>query len=212
MELTLYGYHYSVYVRIVRLVMVEKQLAWAHVEIDPFAPLPASYLEMNPFARVPTLRHKDFAIYETTAITRYLDEMFDSRSLQPHDRRERARMNQFIAVADSYAYWPMVRQVYAQRVFRPALGELSDEDEIAKGLVASEKVLAALDDLAGNVWLCGRSITLADMHLGAMIGCFTAAPEGSQVLGRYSKLRAWWDKMRLRQSYIVTDPGLPELK
>lgn len=211
MELVLHGYHFSVYVRIVRMVMTEKGLSWTHVEVDPFGPLPAAYLEMNPFGRVPTLTHGGFVVYETTAITRYLGEAFDGPSLQSQDARCRARMTQLIAVADSYAYWPLVRQVYAQRVFRPAEGQKSDESEIAKGLGASQKVLAALENLAGNVWLCADEPSLADFHLGAMIGCFTAAPEGTQLLSRYPKLQAWWARLRERQSCIATDPGLPKL-
>ena len=80
----LYGYHYSVYVRVVRLALLEKGVAWQHVEIDPFAKeIPADYLAMNPFGRVPTLRHGDFTLYETTAITRYIDEAFDGLPLLP---------------------------------------------------------------------------------------------------------------------------------
>jgi len=210
MELTLYGYHYSVYVRIARWVMLEKHLTWTHVEINPFGPLPSTYLEINPFGRVPTLRHDGFVVYETSAITRYLDEAFTGPSLQPRDPRQIARMSQIIAIADSYAYWPLVRQVYAQRVFRSALGERPDEIEIAKGLDTSKTVLMALENLAGDTWLCGDGLSLADFHLGSMIACFTAAPEGAHTLAKYPKLQSWWDVMRKRRSFGMTDPGLPK--
>ena len=74
MAVTLHGYSYSVYLRIARMTMLEKGVAWRHVEIDPFADeIPADYLALNPFGRVPTLDHDGFILYETTAITRYLD-------------------------------------------------------------------------------------------------------------------------------------------
>ena len=66
----LHGYRYSVYLRIVAMTLVEKGVPWTHVEVDPFAEtIPDSYLALNPFARVPTLVHDGFVLYETTAIT-----------------------------------------------------------------------------------------------------------------------------------------------
>ena len=45
MSLVLHGYRYSVYVRIARLALAEKGVAYDRVEVNPFAPdVPASYL------------------------------------------------------------------------------------------------------------------------------------------------------------------------
>ena len=143
---------------------------------------PRAYLALNPFGRVPTLVHDGFVLYETTAITRYIDEAFCRHSaLQPAGPKFGARMNQIIAVADSYGYWPMVRQVFSHRVFRPAQGRAGDEAAIAEGLQKSNTVLAALDRLAaGGPFLAGSSLSLADLHLGAMIAYFTMAHEGAR--------------------------------
>jgi glutathione S-transferase len=211
MALTLHGYSYSVYLRIARMTMLEKGVAWRHVEIDPFADeIPADYLAINPFGRVPTLDHDGFVLYETTAITRYIDDAFDGPSLQPEAPRERARMNQIIAIADSYGYWPMVRQVFSQRVFN-ARRRTPDEAVIAEGLARSRKVLAALESIAGGSdFLVGDRLTLADVHLGAMTAYFTAADEGAVALGDYPKLSAWWAAFKSRKSLVETEPGLPD--
>ena len=96
----LHGYRYSVYLRIVAMTLLEQGVPWTHVEVDPFADrIPDSYLALNPFGRVPTLVHDGFMLYETTAITRYIDEAFAGVPLQPADARDRARMNQ---VSDSH--------------------------------------------------------------------------------------------------------------
>jgi glutathione S-transferase len=119
-------------------------------------------------------------------------------------------MNQIIAVADSYGYWPLVRQVFSHRVFRPAQGRAGDEAVIAEGLQKSKTVLAALDRLAaGGSFLAGSSLSLADLHLGAMIAYFTAAPEGRGELLRHPKLSAWWAAFSQHQSLLRTDPGRP---
>ena len=63
MTVVLHGYQYSVYVRIARLALAEKRIAYERVEVNPFAPeVPSSYLAMHPFRRVPVLVHDDFVL------------------------------------------------------------------------------------------------------------------------------------------------------
>ena len=93
MPLVLHGYRYSVYLRIARLALAEKGLAYDRVEVNPFAAdVPAAYLALHPFGRVPTLVHDDFALYETGAITRYVDRAFSGPALQPAQPRMLGRM------------------------------------------------------------------------------------------------------------------------
>src|SRR5690348_2626022 len=142
MTLVLHGYHYSVYQRIARLTLSEKGVAYRQVEVNPFAPdVPASYLDLHPFGRVPVLVHDGFALYETAAIARYIDRAFPGPALQPTAPQALARMDQIIGVVDAYGYWPLVRQVFVQRVSRPRRGQPGDGDELARGLAASVKVL-----------------------------------------------------------------------
>ena len=195
MALVLHGYRYSVYLRIVRLVLAEKGVPYERVEVNPFAPdVPASYLTLHPFGRVPALAHDGFALYETGAITRYIDRAFPGPALQPGEPRALARMDQVIGIVDSYGYWPMVRQVFSHGVFRPLMGQRADGTEIERGLVASAKVLAALDPLVANV-------NLGDLHLGAMMAYFTLHPAGAELLARHPRLSAWWRRVSRRPSF-----------
>jgi glutathione S-transferase len=212
MSVELYGYQYSVYSWIARLALAEKGLEYRWIEVNPFAAdVPGSYLALHPFKRVPALVHDGFQIYETGAITRYVDEAFAGPALQPADPRHRARCSQFLSVIDAYAYWPLVRQVFSHRVFRPRLGGLSDTTEMQKGLAAAPGVLAALERLAADAeYLCGEEISLADIHLAPMIGYFAIAEEGAALLKRYGKLSGWWGTMSARTNYRATMPTLPE--
>lgn len=210
MGLTLHGYRYSVYQRIVLIALAEKGLSCARVEVDPFAGPPPAYLDLHPFGRVPTLVHDDFVVYETAAICRYLDEGFEGPPLQPATARARARMTQIVAALDSYAYWPLVRQVYAHDVFRRAGGGPVDEAVIEAGLTASAPVLAALDRLIGSPEAAaGEHWSLADGHLAAMIGFFAQSPRGADRLAAAPRLAAWWRKAACRPSVRASDAGLP---
>jgi glutathione S-transferase len=211
MSLVLHGYRYSVYVRIARLVLAEKGLAYDRVEVNPFAAdVPAAYLALHPFGRVPTLVHDGFVLYETGAISRYLDRAFAGPNLQPRSPRALGRMDQIIGVVDSYGYWPLVRQVFSHRVFRPAAGQPADAAEVGRGLAGAAKLLAALEALAApDAFLVGPALSLADLHLGAMIAYFAAAPEGAALLENHPRLAAWWLHLGRRPSFAATDPGLP---
>jgi glutathione S-transferase len=215
MSIVLHGYQYSVYLRIVRMVLVEKGVAYSRVEVNPFAAdMPKEYLDLHPFRRVPTLVHDDYVLYETQAITRYIDEAFAGPSLQPVHPRQRGRMAQIISIIDAYGYLPMVRQVFSQRVFGPRIGRVADEAQVRAGVEGTSRALGALESIVapdGPV-AGGGDWSLADFHLAPMMAYLAAAPEGEAAIAQRAKLAAWWDVIRERASLRDTDPDLPDGK
>lgn len=203
----LHGYRYSVYTRTARLALLSKQVEHETFEVDPFAGLSEAYLQLHPFGRVPALAHGTFRLFETGAITRYVDRAFEGPSLQPGRAAALARMDQVISAIDSYAYWPMVRQVASHAFFRPLFGEPSRREEVDAGLEASAKILAFLDGVAGEgEVLTGRDITLADCHLAPMMDYFVRAAEGKAALAPHLALRGWWDRVSALDILDATDP------
>ncbi len=211
MTVKLHGYQYSVYSWIARLALHEKGVSYEWVEVNPFADnVPPDYLTMHPFKRVPTLVHDEFVVFETNAITRYVDEAFNGAGLQPLKPEDRARVSQFISVVDSYAYWPLVRQVFSHGVFRPRLGHPSEQSEYQRGLKAAQRVLRALDQLAnGGSFLVSDALSLADIHLAPMIAYFISDPGGDTLFKSHDRLCTWWSAMSQRKSVAETRPALP---
>lgn len=202
-KLVVYGPDYSAYVRIVLLVLQEKGLTYTLEPLDLLsgAPLPADYLRRHPFARVPLLQHADFELYETAAITDYLEEIAPQPPLRPSDPRRRARLRQLVHIVDSYAYWPMVRQVFLQRALAPLRGADPDEGIIAAGLKASAGTLDAIERLIEpDGYLVGPALSLADLHAAPMIFYFTQAPEGAALLAERPALADWWQRLAARPS------------
>src|SRR6202049_4461 len=105
-----YGPAGSTYVWSTRLALAEKGVAHELVEVGFDAYREASHLARHPFAKVPAFEHDGFALYETQAILRYIDEGFPSAPLQPTDLHQFARMNQIIGIVDAYA-WPSIALV-----------------------------------------------------------------------------------------------------
>lgn len=208
MSLDLYGYRYSVYSWIAKVALHEKGVAHAWIEVDPFAPdVPTEYRKIHAFQRVPALSHDGFLLYETCAMTRYVDEAFRGPDLQPADPGRRARCTQIVSIVDSYAYWPLIRQAYAHRVFRRLRGIACDDAEAEKGLRTAPNVLGALEAVAEDAaFLCGPALSLADIHLAPMIGYFTKVPEGAAMVSSYPKLTAWWSVVSSRIAFQDTEP------
>ena len=206
-KLTLYGLSRSVYTRIARLALEEKGLSYELEEVEIFGTegVPHSHLRRHPFGRIPVLRHADLMLYETAAITRYIDECFPGPSLQPAAASHRARMNQIIGLLDSYAYRPMVWGVFVQRVRAPAEGGQSDEAQIAQALEVSRTCLRALKILRdGQSFLAGPELSLADLHAFPMLQYFALAPEGAALLRQFDSLTQWLENIAARPSTVRT--------
>lgn len=205
----LHGYRFSAYTRIVRLALLSKGVAHQIIEIDPFAGLPDSYAARLPFARVPLLTHGGFELFETSAITRYVDRAFAGPALQPESSHDLARMDQIVAIIDAYAYWPMVRQVASHGFSRPAWGEAASEDEIDAGLKSTKPILAVLEKIAQEGRLLnGQLFTLADCHLAPMVDYFVRAEAGRSMFNDHPALLRWWQKISSLEAMKATDPFL----
>ena len=212
-EPVLYGAAYSVYVRAVRLVLAEKGVAYRLEEVDVFGPegVPAAHRARHPFGRIPAFEHDGFRLYESGAISRYVDEAFAGPALQPAAPRPRARLNQAISILDNYAYRCLVWDIFVERVRAPVQGRLSDEARIAAALPLAETCLAALEEIMGEgSFLVGDAISLADLHAAPMIAYFALTPEGSALLGRHPRFSAWWERMTSRPSHAATRSPLED--
>lgn len=206
-RVTLFGLARSVYTRIARLALEEKGVSYGLKEVEIFGPggVPSSHLERHPFGRIPVLRHGDFVLYETAAITRYVDESFPGAALQPSHARARARMIQVIGILDFYAYHPMVWSVFVQRMRVPAEGGRSDEAAIARGLEQSRMCLRALGRLQEDRhFITGADLTLADLHAYPILRYLTLAPEGAELISEFPKQLQWLERMSKRPSIVRT--------
>lgn len=205
-----YGSDYSVYVRIVRLALEEKGIDYELVPVDIFADTPpAFYRGLQPFGRIPAFEHHGFSLYETGALTRYIDEAFDGPALMPATAQERARVNQIISIADNYAYPNLVWGYYVELISKPAAGDAPDEQKMEEARRMTRLCLDAISELAGPLpWLAGGTIGLADLYLAPMVDYFLKAAEAREAFGPRPRLTAWWEAVSQRPAMTATRPSV----
>jgi glutathione S-transferase len=195
----------------VRLALEEKGVDHDLVEVDLIAGATkaAEHLARHPFGKVPAFEHDGFALYETDAITRYVNEVFPGPDLEPGDARGRARMTQAINVVGNYAYPCMISQIFIQRAVMPMMGNTADEAAIAAALPQAETCVAALEQLIdGDPYLAGDRLSLADLLLIPVYDYMAQIPEGERLLAGAPDLRRWWHELRMRESVLRTRPRL----
>lgn len=210
-RVTLHGLSRSVYTRIARIALEEKGVGYSLIETEIFGPGGASaeHLRRQPFGRIPVLEHSTFTLYETQAITRYVDEAFPGPALLPPGTQARARMNQAVGILDAYAYRPMIWGVVVPRLAPPAPGTVPDEAAIAAALVAARTALGALEALAAGsapegLGLVSPELSLADAHAYPILRLFSLAPEGRAAIEAHPRLHAWMAGLRQRPSIVRT--------
>ena len=195
----LYGADYSVYTRIARLALAEKGVVYDFEVVDIFGhemQPPAWYTELQPFRKIPALKHSDLLLYETQAIVRYVDAAFVGPVLTPDTPAGVGRMAQIISVADSYAYPWLVWGVLVPERKGTALTD--------DALDAAATCLAALESLLAEPFFLGESPTLADLQVAPMLIYLGLTPSGMTLLERHPRLRTWLHGMQRRGSVQAT--------
>ncbi len=202
-KLTVYGTPASTYVRTVRLLLEGAGIDYTLKNIDIFSGenQSAEYLAKNPFGKVPTLEVDGELLYETAAITDYLNTVLASNKFSPSDPMQSARMRQIIAIIDSYLYPSAIGTIVIQRLIVPTQGGKADEDKVKNAVAPAQKAVKAIESLAvASPYLLGSQVSIADFYLIPIFIYLKQTPEFEAITAQTPKLRTWWDKVNQLES------------
>ena len=121
-----------------------------------------AYLAINPRHQVPALVDDGFALYESSAICEYLDEVYSARPLLPKAPRERAIARRMVLEADHH--FAAAGNLVARQVFFKPEAEW-DAKAIEEGRLRLLDELASWERAAQRGWLVGDGPGLADYAL-----------------------------------------------
>src|SRR3954451_22559810 len=208
MSITVYGIPGSPFLRSVEIALKEKDIPYDLHALAPGEHKQPEHLARHPFGRVPAFEHNGFALYESQAIIRYLDESFPNPPLSPGNAQQRARMNQVIGIIEWYFFPKAAAPIAFNRIIGPKLlGLPTDEAAIAEAMPMARTCFAELDRLLGDKpYLAGDAITLADIMLAAQLDLFSECGEGRELIEGTAGLPAWLDRRRARPSFVATQP------
>src|SRR5260370_30061156 len=145
-----YGPAGSTYVWSARLALAEKGVAHDLVEVGFGEHRQEPHLSRHPFAKVPAFEHDGFALYETQAILRYIDEGFPVAPLQPTDLHQFSRMNQIMGIVSAYAAPSIGADILFNRMLAPRLGLPVDEAAVMAALPQARLCVARIAPLLGG--------------------------------------------------------------
>lgn len=197
-KFTIHGTPVSVYVRIVRLLLEEVGADYDLKGVDIFngENQTADYLAKNPFGKVPTFEVDGEFIYETTAITGYLDTVVAHNKFTPSEPLHQARMRQIMGIVDNHLYPAAIGSIVIQRLIVPSQGGKTDEDAVKAAAAPAKTALEAIESLTvGSPYLLGSELSLADLYLIPVFVYFSQTPEYEAAIAQTPKLRTWWSEV-----------------
>jgi len=207
--MTLWGFDGSTYVRTVKMLFAEKAFTeFQQVPLNVLKGEPKSpeHLQRHPFGKVPVLDHGGIRILETSAITRYLNDVLPGRSLIPGTPKDRARMDMVIGLIDSYGYAALIGGVCAFHLFPDFVGGRSEAAR-ASGTEKGRLVLEFAMQTKGSSPFIAGELSLADLYL-APIAFYLSLTQDKDAVFNVPGFAEWWAQTQSLQSYKDTQPNL----
>jgi len=208
-DITLWGFDGSTYVRAVKMLLAEKgvtQIKQIPLNVLTGEPKTAEHLQRHPFGKVPVLDHDGMRILETTAITRYLDDVLPGKSLIPTAAKDRARMDMVIGIIDSYGYGALVGGVAAYHLFPDFVGGKNEAMRQA-GMATGRKVIEFVMKTKGSSPFIAGELSLADLYLAPILFYVSLTPD-KDALFDVDGFADWWTRIQALPSYKATQPDL----
>ena len=200
--LHIHGTVISTYSRIVQSVAEEAGIQWT------ITATPAGSEEnrrRHPFHKVPTVEIDGLSLYESVAITQYIDNAHNGGGLQPDDPKSRAEMDRWIAIANNYLFPTSEHGLLMPRLAHEYLKTPLRSDVIEAALPEIAKHLGIVcQRIEESPYFAGPEFSLADIFLYCILRPVQLTPEGDNLIGQLLPLRHWLNRIGKRDSLMAT--------
>lgn len=142
-----------------RIVLAEKDVDNARLELLQRNQMHPDLLVLNPSGILPTLADRDTVLYPARVVVEYLDERYPHPKLMPADPAARARLRMLLShiEQDLFASAALIRSAPKSPEAKDARKALSD------GLLASRRLFGT------RGWCLGLEFNLADCAFAALL-------------------------------------------
>ncbi|GAQ03879.1 glutathione S-transferase PM239X14 [Aspergillus lentulus] len=209
MVLKLHGSSWSTCTSRVRLALIEKGVDAEIVNVDlaKGEHLAESYLEMQPFGKVPVLEDTETGVqvFESRAIAQYIIAKYRGQGAElappESDLKAYALYQQAISIEQSY-FDPPIAQLAYEKVWKSMKGEGETDEVRVKALLAQlDRTLQGYERLLSKQkYLAGDEITFADLsHLP--YGVFVEQFGFADLIAKYPRFQKYWEDLKSRESW-----------
>ena len=164
------------------------------------------FLKLNPNGAVPVLVDEGFVLTESNEIMIYLCEKAGAAgaALYPTELRARSTVNRWLFWMSSH-WSPAIAGLNFENNLKKMmnLGE-PDPAHVARQETFFKKFAAVLDaELGARPWICGDTMTLADIAIAAPLMYASAA---KLPIDGFTNLGRWFAKVQELPAWKATDP------
>lgn len=198
-ELEIIGAPQSIFVRTTRMALEEKGIPYTLTPARPHTPEVDC---INPFGRIPAMRHGDFSLCESRAIIGYADRVFGGPKLIPDDPKRAAVVEQWSSVVANGVF-PAVLPYFREYFFPPS--GTTDRAAVEAVLPSLRHAIGVVANAAKDGFVAGGELTLADMYALPILVYLDRLPESRDMIGETS-LGAYLEKHAERPSFKNTVP------
>jgi glutathione S-transferase len=219
--LQIYGVPISVHTRKVIVAACHKRLPYQLTPVVPVIPgnPPANWRSLSPTGLIPAITDGDFTLADSTAICAYLERLHPEQALYPVDARGHARALWFEQYA-GMLFGEVVRPLFHEVFVHPRVRQIpTDPVQVDAVLTqAAPQVLGYLETAAGEAFLAGATMTMADVAVVSnlvTLGYIGFAGE----LVRYPRLAALFERVIVQPAFraalrgevdVVAEMGLDD--
>jgi glutathione S-transferase len=166
-----------------------------------------AYLAINPYGRMPAMRHNGLIVFETSAILRYLEAEFGGRSLIPAAPKLAAIAEQWNSAIGFSGHRNLVVNYLFHYIFPKGPDGTPDRAAIERDLPAMKRELEILEGgLERGTYFCGEEPMMPDLLLVPILEYVRRMPEGGQEMAHKPRLLHLMEAFGERESYGRTIP------
>ncbi|ATX82258.1 RNA polymerase-associated protein [Mariprofundus ferrinatatus] len=167
-----------------RIVLAEKELPVDTEELES-ENLPAEFLRINPYGKLPTVIDRDIVFFESSVVNEYLDERYPHPPLKPGSPAERAQMR--------LAVLQLERELYV--LYEECQNGRKKKDAVKK----MEAYFDSLNTYLGRTeYFIGEQYTLADVTLAPILW---RLPSIGIDTAKWNNLEGYMDRLFERSAF-----------
>lgn len=197
--ITLYGRETSSNVQAVRWALTELGIGFERINVGgEFGGLESSeFLDMNPNGKIPVITVDGEAIFESSAILRYVAASAGDEDLWPSEPLLRAQIDKWAEWAKREGADAFTGPIFWRVVRTPA--ERHDHNAIRTAVDKFEAAMSIADaELARHAYLAGETFSLADIVLGHILYRYYDIDIPRRDM---PNLHAYYDRLTERSAY-----------